>query len=173
MASAVLQHGPSAPERWLESSEGQFRVVDRTARCEDANDTNSTRDGFEGMIGASEALKRVLDQVRTVATTDSAVLLGAQGTGKGLISCAIHNVSPRSDRNFAKFDCAAIRLGLLEANFSVMRGARSRERLRGRSDALSWQTKARFSWTRSAKSRRSPGDREQFPFKEKRSRAWR
>jgi transcriptional regulator with GAF, ATPase, and Fis domain len=76
MASAVLQHGPSVPEGWLESSEGQFRAVDPTTRFEDANDANSTRDGFEGMIGSSEALKRVLDQVRTVAASDSSVLLG-------------------------------------------------------------------------------------------------
>jgi transcriptional regulator with GAF, ATPase, and Fis domain len=75
MASAVLQHGPWVPEGWLESSERQFRAVDPTARFEDANDVNSTRDGFEGMTDSSEALKRVLDQVRTVAATASTVLL--------------------------------------------------------------------------------------------------
>jgi formate hydrogenlyase transcriptional activator len=80
---------------------------------------------FEGMIGASEALKRVLAHVQTVASTDSTVLLeGETGTGKELISQAIHTLSQRKARNFVKVNCAAIPLGLLESElFGHERGA--------------------------------------------------
>src|SRR5258706_13689473 len=74
------------------------------------------RIGFEGIIGASAPLRGVLDQIRTVAPTDSTVLIeGETGTGKELIAQAIHTNSKRRDRPFVKLNCAAIPLGLLES----------------------------------------------------------
>src|SRR5713226_6971858 len=71
---------------------------------------------FEGIVGSSAALRGVLDQVRTVAPTDSTVLIeGETGTGKELIAHAIHMHSRRSNRPFVKLNCAAIPLGLLES----------------------------------------------------------
>ena len=50
---------------------------------------------FEGIVGKSPALQRVLEQVAIVAPTDSTVLLhGETGTGKELIARAIHNLAP-------------------------------------------------------------------------------
>ena len=85
----------------------------------------SENDSFEGIIGSSQALKQVLEQVKTVAPISSTVLIeGETGTGKELIARAIHNLSPRSDRNFVKFNCAAIPLGLLESElFGHEKGA--------------------------------------------------
>jgi DNA-binding NtrC family response regulator len=70
------------------------------------------------IVGHSRALKQVLELVRTVAPSDSTVLLlGETGTGKELIARAIHNCSPRKNRPFVKLNCAAIPTGLLESEF--------------------------------------------------------
>jgi DNA-binding NtrC family response regulator len=70
------------------------------------------------IVGNSRALKQVLNLVRTVAPSDSTVLLlGETGTGKELIARAIHNCSPRKNRPFVKLNCAAIPTGLLESEF--------------------------------------------------------
>src|SRR5277367_5646086 len=82
-------------------------------------------DGFEGIIGQSSALRRVLQMVEQVAPGDSTVLLlGETGTGKELIARAIHNRSRRKDQSFVKLNCAAIPSGLLESElFGHERGA--------------------------------------------------
>jgi transcriptional regulator with GAF, ATPase, and Fis domain len=80
---------------------------------------------FEQLIGNSPALEAVLEQVERVAPTDSTVLIqGETGTGKELISRAIHNISSRCGRSFVKLNCAAIPLDLLESElFGHERGA--------------------------------------------------
>jgi DNA-binding NtrC family response regulator len=80
---------------------------------------------FSDIIGASTALKNVLNQVEVVAPTDSTVLLlGETGTGKEVIARAILNVSSRSNRPFVKLNCAAIPSGLLESElFGHEKGA--------------------------------------------------
>jgi transcriptional regulator with GAF, ATPase, and Fis domain len=101
--------------------EGQNAVVpnqeDIQLHCESNHAAkNKERHIFEGMVGSSLALRRTLEQVMTVAPTDSTVLIqGETGTGKELIARAVHNLSPRRDRQFVRFNCAAIPLGLLES----------------------------------------------------------
>jgi formate hydrogenlyase transcriptional activator len=80
---------------------------------------------FEEIIGQSRILKQALSQVKTVAPTDSTVLiLGETGTGKELVARALHNLSSRRDQTFVKVNCAAIPLGLLESElFGHEKGA--------------------------------------------------
>jgi formate hydrogenlyase transcriptional activator len=80
---------------------------------------------FEEIVGKSEALRRVLTEVETVAPTDSTVLIyGETGTGKELIARAVHNLSSRRSNAFVKLNCAAIPTGLLESElFGHERGA--------------------------------------------------
>ena len=80
---------------------------------------------FEEIIGTSPSLRRALDDVQTVAPTDSTVLIfGETGTGKELIARALHNLSARSDHPLVKVNCAAIPTGLLESEmFGHERGA--------------------------------------------------
>jgi formate hydrogenlyase transcriptional activator len=80
---------------------------------------------FEEIVGNSDALRRVLAEVETVAPTDSTVLIyGETGTGKELIARAIHNLSSRKSNAFVKLNCAAIPTGLLESElFGHEKGA--------------------------------------------------
>ncbi|MFY9610152.1 MAG: sigma 54-interacting transcriptional regulator [Blastocatellia bacterium] len=80
---------------------------------------------FEEIIGISPVLKRVLQEVETVAATGSTVLInGETGTGKELIARAIHNLSPRRERTLVKVNCGAIPTGLLESEmFGHEKGA--------------------------------------------------
>ncbi len=80
---------------------------------------------FEDIVGKSTAVRNVLDQVEIVAPTGSTVLLhGETGTGKELIARALHNLSPRCERNFVRLNCAAIPSGLVESElFGHEKGA--------------------------------------------------
>ena len=86
---------------------------------------NSSQHCFEGIIGKSLAIQKVLEQVAIVAPTDSTVLLhGETGTGKELIARAIHNLSSRREHDFVRMNCAAIPSGLLESElFGHEKGA--------------------------------------------------
>jgi len=77
------------------------------------------------IVGDSPALRRVLELVQTVAASDSTVLLmGETGTGKELISRAIHDHSRRKHGTFVKLNCAAIPTGLFESElFGHEKGA--------------------------------------------------
>jgi formate hydrogenlyase transcriptional activator len=80
---------------------------------------------FEEIVGSSEALRKVLQQVAKVAPVDSTVLiLGETGTGKELIARAIHKRSNRSSRAFIRVNCAAIPPSLIASElFGHEKGA--------------------------------------------------
>jgi formate hydrogenlyase transcriptional activator len=77
------------------------------------------------IVGKSDALRRVLEEIETVAPADSTVLIyGETGTGKELIARAVHNLSSRRSGAFIKFNCSAIPTGLLESElFGHEKGA--------------------------------------------------
>jgi formate hydrogenlyase transcriptional activator len=101
-------------------------LKERLAREELKVDDDIQNEGpFDEIVGRSAALRRVLQQVETVAPTDSTVLIyGETGTGKELIARAIHNLSSRNGNAFVKMNCAAIPTGLLESElFGHEKGA--------------------------------------------------
>ena len=77
------------------------------------------------IVGNSQAINQVFDDIRKVAPTDSTVLIhGESGTGKELVARAIHRESPRSDDAFVAANCAAYAEGVLESElFGHERGA--------------------------------------------------
>jgi len=85
----------------------------------------SKEHNFEEIVGNSRAIVKVLQEVETVAPTESTVLiLGETGCGKELIARAIHNHSRRKGRPLVKLNCGAIPNGLVESElFGHMKGA--------------------------------------------------
>mgnify|MGYP001169861504 FL=1 len=83
------------------------------------------RYSIDQIIGESEAIQQVKRQIRQAARTTSNVLIeGETGTGKELVSHAIHNLSARSVRPLVKLNCAAIPLELAESElFGYEQGA--------------------------------------------------
>jgi formate hydrogenlyase transcriptional activator len=88
------------------------------------NEIRSVEESDE-IVGASPALRRVLDYAAIVADTDSTVLItGETGTGKERVARVIHKMSRRAERSFIKVNCAAIPTGLLESElFGHEKGA--------------------------------------------------
>ncbi|MCS2168905.1 formate hydrogenlyase transcriptional activator FlhA [Scandinavium sp. TWS1a] len=86
---------------------------------------NTLDNEFGEIIGRSDAMLTVLQQVEMVAQSDSTVLiLGETGTGKELIARAIHHLSHRREQRMIKMNCAAMPAGLLESDlFGHSRGA--------------------------------------------------
>ena len=83
------------------------------------------RPGTGSIVGQSLAIRRVLDQIRHVAATDSTVLLlGETGTGKELFANQIHELSARRGRPMVRVNCSAIPATLIESElFGREKGA--------------------------------------------------
>jgi two-component system response regulator HydG len=93
------------------------RSADRTAP--------SSGVAFPGMLGESEAMKRVLAAVAKAAATSATVLItGESGTGKELVARAVHYTSVRASAPFMPVNCGGIPEGLLESElFGYVKGA--------------------------------------------------
>ncbi|MGY5449543.1 nif-specific transcriptional activator NifA [Agarivorans sp. MS3-6] len=80
---------------------------------------------LDNIVGHSQVMRRVFEQIRLVSKWDSTVLIrGESGTGKELIANAIHYNSPRATGPFIKLNCAALPDNLLESElFGHEKGA--------------------------------------------------
>jgi PAS domain S-box-containing protein len=105
--------------------EAEQKIQSLTAQAEYLREEIKSLRNFEEIIGQSEPLRRVLEEVEQVAPTETTVLiLGETGTGKELIARAIHAASPRRDRALIKLNCTAIPATLIESElFGHERGA--------------------------------------------------
>ncbi len=71
---------------------------------------------YNEIIGTSNEIQKVFDEISHVAVTDSTVLiLGETGTGKELVARAIHNASLRKDKLLVKVNCATLPVNLVES----------------------------------------------------------
>jgi hypothetical protein len=81
--------------------------------------------GIGRMIGQSDRMREVFDQIHRVSNSDSTVLIvGESGTGKELVSSAIHDNSRRRNAPFIAVNVTALPDALIESElFGYVRGA--------------------------------------------------
>jgi len=73
-------------------------------------------DRFQGIVGASKAMKDIFRFIQRVAASDISVLIcGESGTGKEVAAHAVHQQSPRKNNPFVVVNCGAIPENLLES----------------------------------------------------------
>jgi transcriptional regulator with PAS, ATPase and Fis domain len=97
-----------------------FRVLDEIV---DIIPTEQTQ--FEGLVARSVPMREVFSILERVARTELTVLVtGETGTGKELVSEALHRRSSRKKGPFVVFDCGAVPRNLVESElFGHERGA--------------------------------------------------
>jgi DNA-binding NtrC family response regulator len=80
---------------------------------------------FAGMIGNSPRMAELFSRVRRVAPHyQSALILGATGTGKELVARALHELSPAARKNFVAVNCSALVETLFESElFGHVKGS--------------------------------------------------
>jgi two-component system response regulator PilR (NtrC family) len=85
----------------------------------------ATRNSLDNIIGVSPAIEKLKHTIRTVASTQSTVLIyGESGTGKELVARAVHTCSPRATDPFVSINCGAFPETLLESElFGYVKGA--------------------------------------------------
>jgi two-component system response regulator HydG len=81
--------------------------------------------GFEGIIGNSAGIRRVITSLKQIAPSNIPVLItGESGTGKELVAQAVHHHSPRVKKPFKPLNCAGLSESILESElFGHVRGA--------------------------------------------------
>jgi len=85
----------------------------------------ANRNSLDNIVGASPAMAKLKQTIRTVASTQSTVLIyGESGTGKELVARAVHTCSPRAAEPFVSINCGAFPETLLESElFGYVKGA--------------------------------------------------
>jgi DNA-binding NtrC family response regulator/tetratricopeptide (TPR) repeat protein len=123
----------SDPEAWLSLAAIQTLVRSAMAlaesqlrdRLEPSVWPDTLVDEQNGMIVAAPSMTELLTVTRRVATSSVTVLFtGETGTGKELLARALHDASPRREKPFVPFNCAAVARDMLDSQlFGYRRGA--------------------------------------------------
>jgi DNA-binding NtrC family response regulator len=97
----------------------------QAAEIQDLRQKLSSRNSYQGIIGASKSMQDVYELIENVAQSDANILiLGESGTGKEIIANAIHFKSQRSNKPFIKVNCSALPKDLIESElFGHTKGA--------------------------------------------------
>ena len=113
---------------FLKESTGDIELI---ATVRDASEVEklkkeiNDRFRFSNIIGKSSSMQQIFELIETLGDTDCSILIeGGSGTGKELVSRAIHHESSRRGRPFVKVNCSAIVEGLFESElFGHVKGS--------------------------------------------------
>ncbi len=109
--------------------EGLMEIIGKAAKSRilslEKKNAAANNISLNDIIGRSEAMQKVFDLIKSVASYDVNVIIkGESGTGKELVACAIHSLSKRRDGPFIPLDCSALPDNLIESElFGYERGA--------------------------------------------------
>ena len=108
-------------------------------------------EGMPKLIAESPAMQTVLQVIARVGPSDANVLvLGENGTGKGVVARALHAVSSRASRPMVIVNAGGVSEGVFESElFGHVRGAFTDAKARSRRPLRARPTRARCSSTRS------------------------
>ncbi len=100
-------------------------ISEQNTRLKAELDTLRKRQGYDGIVGKSSAVAKMMEVIQQVAPSKASVLVtGESGTGKELVADAIHSLSNRSQGPFIKVNCASLSPTLLESElFGHEKGA--------------------------------------------------
>lgn len=123
LAVACIRHGavdllPITEGRapFSEAASRALQEARSSRELDRVRDQVRDRYGFSQLLTQSPRMLQVFDQIRAVAPTDATVLIrGETGTGKELVSRAIHERSRRKDNPFISVNCGAFTESLLES----------------------------------------------------------
>ncbi len=106
-------------DAWLKSGCGlrigntQFRF---SILSEKVEIQPSPSEAIGGLVGRSEAMRRLFAAIEKIAPTGATIVLeGETGTGKEVVARTIHQCSLRAAQTFIVFDCGAVQQNLIES----------------------------------------------------------
>ncbi len=125
MAVQAISHGAyDIIKKAREDGTNQWRVPSRLpivlhnllSRRQERELTSQQMDERYHMVGVSEAMQRLREEIALVGPSDYTVLIcGESGTGKELVAHNIHRQSQRQDAPFVPVNCSALTSTLLES----------------------------------------------------------
>jgi len=112
---------PLSTEKLLVTLENALKLT----RLESENRDLRARIGKHTMIWSGETMRRIMNQIERVASSESRVCIcGETGTGKELVARTLHEKSHRSGGPFVALNCAAVPAELIESElFGHEKGA--------------------------------------------------
>lgn len=100
----------------LNKVEAQVKVRALESEVKVLREALDDRFGIKGLIGGSEAMRKVCERIEAAGRSQATVLItGESGTGKELVARAIHHKSVRREKPFVPVNCAALPENLIES----------------------------------------------------------
>lgn len=117
----IFNHIPIIMDKRVLGSVSTFNHISNVIRAENEVRRSLTRGliakyNLDDFLYQSAAMQNVIDMTRKIASSNSTILIiGETGTGKEILSNAIHNLSHRKNKAFVSINCAALPELLLES----------------------------------------------------------